>query len=172
MYYRVCLFLKAKDNILYVMHIDVLSTKIGIFWKKFALKFVTPQKFENKFWNFLKPTNDQASQLLLYNELSMPGSKILELIFLRKKIMKISWKILWKIFGNFNFWDLAEKCFVETNNREQIFSRFLQNSKKIFPKFVWSVTNLSAKFLQKTPIFVLRTPMCIIYKILPWTFEK
>ena len=102
-------FWKAKGNILYVMHIDVLSTKIGIFWKNFALKFVTPQKFENKFWNFLKPTNDQASQLLLYNELSMPGSKILELIFLRKKIMKNFMKKFMK-----NFWDLPEKCFIET----------------------------------------------------------
>ena len=100
------------------------------------------------------------------------GARSLNLFFWEKKSWKISWKILWKIFGNFNFWDLAEKCFVETNNREQIFSRFLQNSKKNFPKFVWSVTNLSAKFLQKTPIFVLRTPMCIIYKILPRTFGK
>ena len=67
---------------------------------------------------------------------------------------------------------MAEKCFVETNNREQIFSRFLQNSKKNFPKFVWSVTNLSAKFLKKTPIFAPRTPCASYIKYYPDLLEN
>ena len=46
-------FPKVLGNILCMMHIGVLSTKIGVFYKNFALKFVTLQtNFGKIFLNF------------------------------------------------------------------------------------------------------------------------
>ena len=43
-------FPKDLGNILYMMHIGVLSAKIGVFFKNFALKFVTLQTNFGKFF--------------------------------------------------------------------------------------------------------------------------
>ena len=135
------------------MDIDVLSTKIGTFWKNFALRFVTPQKFENKFWKFLKPTDDQASQLLLYNELSMPRSKILEINFFEKKVMKNFMKNLMKFFWIFSFLRLGLKIFwrkwyLGTNSFE-IFSKF----KKKFSKICLECDKSECKIFAKDTYF-------------------
>ena len=155
-----------------MMHIGVLSTKIGVFCKNFALKFVTLQtNFGNFFFEFWRNLENICSLLLVSTKHFSAKSQKL-------KFPKIFHKIFHEIFHDFFLKKISSRILlpgIDSSLYKRSWDAWslvgFKKFQNLFSNF-WGVTNLSANFFQKMPIFVLRTSMCITYKILPLAFQK
>ena len=101
-------FPKVLGNILYMMHIGVLSTKIGVFCKNFALKFVTLQtNFGKFFFEFWRNLENICSLLLVSTKHFSAKSQKLKF---PKNFHKIFHEIFHDFFSQKNkFKDLAPR---------------------------------------------------------------
>ena len=150
-----------------MMHIGVLSTKIGVFCKNFALRFVTLQtNFVKIFLNFEKILKECVLRYHFLQNIFKPRRKNENF---QKNFIKFFMKFIMTFFSK----KIISRILLPGIDRS-LYKRSwdawssvgFKNFQNLFSNF-WGVTNLFAKFFQKMPIFVLRISMCITNKILP-----
>ena len=135
---------------LYVMHIDVLSTKTGIFWKTFHSDLSHPKNLKinfEKFWRQLMIEHLNFFCIMTYLCLE---ARTLKLFFFWKKLMINFMKNFINFFWKFSFLGLGLKMFCRkwylgTIKQKRLFQNSKQKISKICSEFDKSECNIFAK---------------------------